>query len=550
MKRKVKIHNRLIIEEGSVLEPRKSTIRITLNYVIGGSLWILLSDQILDRFITDPSRLALFNTIKGWIFVLVTSSLLYALLSYALGEAKKHEQCQLESYKKLKQIHLQLEESEQKLRQQLADNQTYQERLHYLAYFDPLTKLPNRLSLDENLDTVSQQQEVALLFIDLDNFKDINDFRSHQIGDHLLQMVGQRLGKVVDKRGTVYRFGGDEFIVLMPKATELEARGLAKEIIMSFREAFTYKDTQVHLTPSVGIACGDAGSLTRTDLIRFADLAMHDSKKRGGNCFTLYHTELSDQSLDRVLIEGQLRNALEQNLLTLYYQPEVRLQSGEISGFEALLRWEPQDAISGNVEQVIKVAEATGLIVPVGEWILKEACLFLKKVHEAGYDQTCISVNVSVVQFSRFNFPQRVQKILQEVDLNPSFLRLEITESVLMESYDLIDQQLETLRSLGVKMALDDFGKGYSSLSYLKILPLDTLKIDKSFIDYIPVNPKDAFLATQIIAIGKNLGLQVVAEGVETEEQLEYLKNHNCDRFQGYYYSPPVPAHKALGLLA
>lgn len=518
------------------ITPAKTARNITLLYAALGFLWIFFSDWLVDVLITNPEYLTFVNMIKGWVYVFITSLLLFSLISLALGEARQHEHCRQESYEELKKIHGQLALSEQKLR--------------HLAYFDVLTDLPNRLSLQQDLQNALGQGELlALFFIDLDNFKDVNDFRSHEAGDHLLQMVGKRLVDAVGDRGTVYRFGGDEFIVTAPCLGEPSAQQLARELVISFREPFQYTNALIHLTPSIGLVHSGSERYSSADLIRFADLAMHDSKKRGGNCFTIYHRQLSEGAIDRVLMEQQLRSALEQNRLTLFYQPEVDLASQRISGFEALLRWEPRESINGTVEQVIRVAEATGLIIPMGEWILRKACTFLKQVHDLGHPHTCISVNVSVVQFSRFNFPHRVQEILREVGLAPSFLRLEITESVLMESYDLIDQQIQTLRRLGVKMALDDFGKGYSSLSYLKVLPLDTLKIDKSFIDQIPNSSKDAFLASQIIAIGKNLGLQVVAEGVESAAQLDYLREHHCDRFQGYFYSPPVPAHTALALL-
>lgn len=549
LKPKQKEPVRLLGRQYRSAEPTKAW-QITLIYTICGLTWILLSDSLLNYLVSNPTHLAFFNVIKGWIYVFATSLLLYFLISSALDQAKRHEQCIQSSYAELEKVNSKLERSEHKLREQLEDNRIYQEQLHYLAYFDPLTKLPNSLSLDTDLDAYSREGTLlTLFFINLDNFKDVNDFRSHKVGDHILKLIAERMVEILGSKGKIYRFGGDEFIILIPGCQEQQAQGLATAIIKGFREPFFLAGNPVYITPSVGIACETDQIPSTRELVRLADLAMHDSKKRGGNCFTFYHTELSDANINRVLIEGQLRTALKESLFTLAYQPEVSLPHGQITGFEALLRWNPSHAITGDVEQVIGVAETTSLIVPMGEWILREACLFLKKVHAAGWDQACISVNVSVVQLSRFNFNQKVLEILQEVDLEPRFLRLEITESVLMEGFDLVNQQIESLRKIGVKMALDDFGKGYSSLSYLKILPLDMLKIDKNFIDHVPTNPKDAFLVSQIIAIGKNLGLQVVAEGVETKEQLEFLQEHHCDRFQGYYYSQPVPEAQALGLL-
>lgn len=534
----------------SPVHPLKTARNITLIYATLGFVWIYSSDWILSSLFKNPEYLSSVNLIKGWVYVLATSLLLFLLIFLVLTETQQHEECRQRSYEALEQIHGELALSEQRLRQQLKDNQEYQNRLHYLAYFDVLTDLPNRLSLQEDLRVaLNQEEQLALFFVDLDNFKDVNDFRSHEAGDRLLQKVARRIVDTVGAQGTVYRFGGDEFIVVAFCPSQEEGQKLAKDIILSLKEPFRYQSSLVHLTASIGLTHTGARGYSSADLIRFADLAMHDSKKRGGNCYTVYHQELSRGAIDRVLLEQQLRNALEKNQLTLYYQPEVLLPSHQIGGFEALLRWEPQEVIDGTVEQVIRIAESTGLIIPIGEWILREACTFLKQIHALGHTRACISVNVSIVQFSRTGFPHTVQKILREVDLDPSFLRLEITESILMESYDLIDQQIEALRKIGVKMALDDFGKGYSSLSYLKVLPLDTLKIDKSFIDHIPENSKDAFLTSQIIAIGKNLDLQVVAEGVESADQLNYLQERGCDSFQGYLYSPPVSNQVALSLL-
>lgn len=532
------------------VQPSKTAWKITLVYSVLGLIWIFFSDWLFDFLIINPEYLVYANIVKGWIYVLATSLLLFVLISLALNEAREHERCRAESYEELKQLHEQLEISEQLLRDQLKDNEEYQERLHYLAYFDVLTNLPNRLSLQRDLQAGLEQEEpVAVLFIDLDNFKDINDFRSHDAGDFLLEAVAKRLNEVTESRGTVYRFGGDQFIVLASSPTRAKAQLLAKSIVQSFQEPFEYHASPIHLTASVGVAHTTDGTLFASDLIKFADLAMHNSKKRGGNCFTAYHHKLTEKTVDRVLLEQQLRTAFEQNQLTLFYQPEIQLETGEITGFEALLRWNPISAINGNPEQVISVAEATGLIIPMGEWILREACTFLKKVHSLGHTNVGISVNISVVQMSRLNFAARVLAILEEVGLTPSYLRLEITESVLMESYDLIKGQIAELRKIGVQMALDDFGKGYSSLSYLKVLPLDTLKIDKSFIDLVPGSQNDVFLTSHIISIGHSLNLQVVAEGVEKQEQLDYLEQHGCDSFQGYLYSPPVAESAAIALL-
>lgn len=428
----------------------------------------------------------------------------------------------------------------------------YQSQLHHQAYFDSLTNLPNRLSLNRDLEEyiVVTGHPIAALFIDLDNFKNVNDFMSHNLGDQLLQQVSRRIEALLDEGCSLYRFGGDEFILLYRQWKSLDSlEEYAIQILESFKAPFALNDSLVYITPSIGIAVYPDHASDGDELIKHSDIAMYRSKDKGGNCCTVFDPTMIQDVSDRLKIEGRLRTALANNELTVFYQPEVAVQTNQITGFEALLRWNSPGLEEIPVQRVIEIAETTGLIVPIGRWVLEQACRFIKQVHELGYKDLSISVNVSIVQLTRSQFAQTVSQILQDVGLDAAHLRLEITESVLMESYEIIRSELEALNEIGISMALDDFGKGYSSLAYLKFLPITTLKIDKSFIDDIVKEQKDRLLTDQIIAIGEKLGLSVVAEGVEMDEQLEYLVHHRCDKYQGFIFSRPVCQEQAISLL-
>lgn len=534
----------------SSLHPKKSAWRITLTYAISGLVWVFFSDQLVSLIFAYPMYLAFVHTAKGWLYVLATSFLLFSLIHTAFANAQKHQNGLSQSYHKLQILHEKLKESEWKAQTQLEASNRYQARLQHLAYYDALTNLPNRLSLQKDLEKLREnKQTFALMFMDLDNFKDINDFKSHKTGDFLLQQVAERLENRLQPPTKVYRFGGDEFIILAPLVSEDLAIEAARNLVLCFQEPFSLIESLAHLTPSVGLVYCDDHQIDFSELIKHADLAMYESKRRGGNCFSLFSKQLIADNIDRMLLEERVRNLWQNNQLCLFYQPVVNTTNQRIFSFEALLRWEPWDYIDASVEHVVEVFEATGLILPVSEWILREACLFLKKISELGFEDTQISVNISIVQFSHCEFAQTVQTILTEVGIEPKRLCLEITESVFMESYELVQSQIEPLQKLGVQIALDDFGKGYSSLSYLKMLPLNTLKIDKSFLDQVTTSKKDALLASHIMAIGNSFDLQIVAEGVETEEQRRFLMAENCHSFQGYLYSPPVSQEKALQLL-
>ncbi|SEN71413.1 PAS domain S-box-containing protein/diguanylate cyclase (GGDEF) domain-containing protein [Paenibacillus sophorae] len=456
------------------------------------------------------------------------------------------------SYQELESTYEELTALQDELLEQynkVVENQTLlqasEEKHRLLAYNDELSGLPNRLSLTEELKEYIEENEggqAALYFLDIDNFKYINDTMGHTLGDRLLMLAGERLLGMAEGQSRHYRFGGDEFVILL-KSTERPEQTVfyAEALIQSFKEPFQLGDSTVHVSISVGIAQYPRDGRNAEELLKNADIAMYRAKQAGRGTYVLYGQNMQQHFDERMIIEKHLRGAIDNNELSLHYQPKVNLQTGDLWGFEGLIRW--NSPVLGFVSPLsfIRIAEDCRLIVPIGEWVLRRACLFLAGLHRQGRGPYHISVNISVIQLLLEDFTDTVLKILRETGLDPRYLELEITESIFMESFEEISAKLEFLKKWGIGIALDDFGTGYSSLSYLKQLPITTLKIDKSFIDSIFEENSSMPLAGSIVAIGHDMGLSVTAEGVETEEQLDFLKQMSCDKVQGYYISRPIP---------
>lgn len=424
-----------------------------------------------------------------------------------------------------------------------------QEQLHHMAYYDSLADLPNRLALYRDLSEISVRSidtHRALFFIDLDNFKYVNDSMGHSFGDQLIKRAGEKLEYLLQKMGSVYRLGGDEFIVVTREIREPEdVEQMASHILAGFKKPIRIGDSVAHINISIGIALYPEHGNDTDALLRCADIAMYKAKEAGRNRYVFYTQPMNEMVAERVLLEKHLRTALENNEFELLYQPQFDLDENRVTGFEALLRWDSRELGRISPLKFIRIAEETRLIMPLGIWAMKKACAFIKRLHMQGMDNLEVSVNISMLQLLQKDFVDSVQEVLQAYDLSPRCLELEITESMLMESYEAIEEKLELLRGRGVKIALDDFGKGYSSLSYLKELPITTLKIDKSFIDGISSKEGSKSLTGQIVLMGRNLGLSVVAEGVETKEQLDYLTRYKCHKIQGYYFSEPLSEKEA-----
>ncbi len=423
------------------------------------------------------------------------------------------------------------------------------EKLEYQASHDALTDLPNRLLLYDRLKqaiahAARHASKVGVFFLDLDRFKLINDSLSHDVGDELLKAVSLRILQTLREEDTLARLGGDEFVIVTPSIYNNENLLLiASRLQAIFNTPFDVSDRQLNITASIGIAVYPEDGTTSEQLLRNADLAMYNSKSTGRNQFQFYFKELSNDALKKLEIETEIRRALVNEEFVLYYQPQYNSQTNEVVAIEALIRWQhPTRGLLNPIDFLPQSIEC-GLIIPIGEWVLKTACLQNKKWQDNNVVQTRIAVNVSAQQLKSTNFVAVVQKTLHETGLAPECLELEITENIIL-SNEAIATTLDQLRRLNINIALDDFGTGNSSLSYLRNANIDRIKIDQSFIKNIDINSKDEVMIQSILNIAKSMDLTVVAEGVETIDQLSFLKNLACQDVQGYYYSQPLSADK------
>ncbi len=425
----------------------------------------------------------------------------------------------------------------------------------HLAYHDVLTNLPNRLLFYERLEqslvhAKRYSGNLAVLFLDLDGFKEVNDNKGHLVGDRLLQLVASRLKSNMRESDTIGRFGGDEFTILLKGIKNAaDAAQAAKKVLGTISKPFTINEHQICITCSVGISVYPQDGLDSEVLLRKADFAMYRAKGHGKGTFDAYSSVGSSISNERVSMETRLRKAVDEGQLKLFYQPQICLKTAKVSAVECLLRWQHPDLGYIKPAEFIPVAEETGLIVPIGEWVLRSACAQIREWRNAGYPDVPVAVNLSARQFRELSLLETVADALEESVLKPDSLILEITETNAMQDTDYTISTLEVLKGMGVQVALDDFGTGYSSLSYLKKLPIDLLKIDRTFMSGVPANSSDSSIVAAIVALTKSLGLTVIAEGIEEAHQLEFLQSVNCDQMQGFYFSRPLPAAQLLAFL-
>jgi len=436
----------------------------------------------------------------------------------------------------------------------ITDRKLYQSRIEQQANFDPLTGLANRSLLQDRLrqailTAATFSTRLAVAFIDLDRFKFINDSLGHHVGDELLKTMAARFHACVHERDTVARLGGDEFVLLLnsPGSAD-EVRALLERMLATVTQPWMSEHGEYQVTCSIGVALYPDDGVDAQTLLKHADSAMYRAKDSGRNNFQFFTREINALMTERLELEGKLRRALERNQFQLHYQPRVDLATGRILGGEALIRWHipgEQPILPG---RFIALAEETGLITPIGTWVLHTACAQNKAWQDMGLPPIVVSVNVSARQFRANNFVRSVAETLRQTGLDPRYLEIELTESVMHDAPQLV-AMLGELKRIGVQVAIDDFGTGYSSLSSLKRFPVDRLKVDRSFVEHIAIDPDDAAIVRTIIALGRNLGLKVVAEGVETAAQLQFLREHACDEVQGYYFSRPIPPQHFESLL-
>ncbi|NJR41365.1 MAG: EAL domain-containing protein [Akkermansiaceae bacterium] len=443
-------------------------------------------------------------------------------------------------------------------RQQVSDLKQMEERLLYDALYDSLTGLPNRVLLMDRLRHVVQASKCdnsylfAMLFIDLDRFKVINDSLGHAVGDHLLIDIAKRLAKCVRPTDTLARLGGDEFVILLEEVNNSEGvMQVADRVQQELTRPFNIEGHEIFTAASIGIALSNTGYDRPEDLVRDADIAMYRAKAQGRARYEIFHPKMHTRAVKLLQLETDLRRAIERKELLLHYQPIISLRTGKASGFEALLRWQHPTRGMVSPGEFIPIAEESGLIIPIGWWVLRKACQQMQIWNQQFPDRQfpdrrslVINVNLSGKQFSR-NLTEQVSQILNETGLSPHQLKLEITESLLIENAESAAATLSRLQDLGILLALDDFGTGYSSLSYLHRFPIDTLKIDRSFISRLDVDGEQLVIVKAIIGLAWDLGIEVVAEGVETAKQLAQLRAHRCEYAQGYFFARPLDAQAA-----
>lgn len=428
-------------------------------------------------------------------------------------------------------------------------------QLDHLVHHDVLTGLPNRILLQDRLiqameSACRQGRQLAVMFMDLDQFKHINDSLGHAIGDKLLQSVAQRLMGCVRHSDTISRQGGDEFVVLLPYIENPESAGVcAQKMLATLALPHRIDQHELHISVSIGISIYPNDGQDAETQIKNADIAMYQAKENGRNNYKFFEQDMNARAVQRQSVEVSLRRALERQEFVLHYQPKINLQSGAIVGVEALIRWQHPEQGLLLPAQFVSIAEDCGLILPIGRWVLREACLQARSWQQAGLPPIIVAVNISALEFRDKDFLENIRAVIEKTGLEPRYLELELTESILMQDAASTDSMLHALANFGVKLAIDDFGTGYSSLSYLKLFPINTLKIDQSFVNQMCSNLDDAAIVSAVTSMGKSLKLCVIAEGVESSEQSAFLLAQHCDEGQGYYFGRPMVAEALATLL-
>jgi diguanylate cyclase (GGDEF)-like protein len=427
--------------------------------------------------------------------------------------------------------------------------------MRYQAYHDLLTDLPNRTLFNDRLAVAlasasRSSEQLAVMFLDLDRFKTINDTLGHTVGDSLLQNVSQRLIATLREGDTVARWGGDEFTILLPQITHVDdVSKAAQRVIQALEQPFCLEEHELYITPSIGIAIYNTDGDDAETLIKHADAALYQAKQMGRNNYRFFTPAMSAEAPELLALEQSLRRALEREEFLLHYQPQINIKTGKIVGMEALLRWQHPEMGLVSPKIFMPVAEESGLIVPIGEWVLRTACTQNRAWQEQGLLPICIGVNLSARQFHQPNLAEMIARVLQETGLDPQYLDLEVTETTAVQDVEFTKSVLQEMHRIGVNISMDDFGTGYSSLSHLKQFPLNTLKIDQSFVQDVTANTRDAHIVTAVITMARGLNLSVIAEGVETLAQLDFLQTNDCEHAQGYLFSRPVVVSEAAKLL-
>jgi len=520
---------------------QKAALRVALIYSAAGALWILVTDSLLDQIAAEKEMMKYITLIKDILFVIVSGIIVYFLVHNVLKRLMKAEQDLMETNREMAQSREEISSSyEQLLKLKM--------KLHELAYYDQLTGLRNQASLKEDVQkAVEKGDKFAVVLIDIDNFKYVNDALGYSIGHLIIKEISRKLAGMAEENCDLYRLSGDKFIILVNGIDNIfDVEEYTLRILKSFKEPVIVEDKPFYHTVSIGVSMYPEHGNSMDDLLKCAEIAMFKAKDAGKGRIVIYREPMESSVREWIDTEKYLRTALEKNEFELYFQPQYCVKTGTISGFEALIRWRNDEKGFVMPARFLKVAEDTHMIVPIGEWILRNTCIFIKRLRQEGFSDLTVSVNISRMQLLQEDFAESVMDIIEMSGIDPQNLEIEIPESIIVEYYDTVSERLKMLRANGVKIALDNFGKSYSAINYLRMLPITSVKIDRAYADIISYSEESRILTDFMLKTVKGAGLHVVCEGVETQEQFDYLVDHGCDKIQGYYICRPLPEKEAV----
>ncbi len=520
---------------------KKTALKAAITYLIAGVLWILITDTVLAYVASDKEIFSRVSLIKGWVFVALSGLIVFMLVYSAL---RKLTAAEAELLRASNDVSMAKEEVTSSYNELLK----LKKKLHDMAYYDQLTGLKNHQSLIEDIARIIEgDKKFALMYVDVDNFKYVNDALGHSFGNKVLKAVAELLSGMMEENCCLYRLGGDKFVILQMEGNgQVGLESFAVNILKGFKNPIMAEDKTFFFTVSIGVAMYPEHGRELQDLLMCAEIALVKAKESGKNRIVIYSEPMRSSVREWIDTEKYLRNALAKSEFELYFQPQLEVAANQISGFEALIRWRNDEMGFIMPNKFLKVAEDTHMIIPIGEWVLRNACIFLKRLQQEGFPDRTVSVNVSRMQILQDDFVENVMEYIELADIDPGNLEVEISESIIMDAYDTVVNKLSALKQNGIKIAIDNFGKGYSALNYLHRLPVTTLKIDRTYSDIIIYGENSRMLTDFMVRVGKSANLCIVGEGIESKEQFDYLAALGCNRLQGYYVSRPLPEKEAV----
>ncbi len=530
----------------SKISPEYDSWKIALAYLLIAGFWIMISDQVVIFLFNDSESISMVQTYKGIFFVSLTSYLLFYTLKERIKSYKFLATKLYDNYNELESTYEELLATEEELEEKIEELNQGKEKIYQQAYFDNLTGLPNKNMLHEKLEEmieVDSSKEINYIMLDLDEFKKVNDFHGHEFGDELLIRIREKLIEILPDNYYLFHLGGDEFGILYKENQAVVSKiELINNISEIFKKPINIGEHYIYSSASLGVASYPDKAEDGAELIKNGEIAMYNAKEEGKNSYKFYEKEMEQKIKNYLDLEKDLKQAINNEEFELFYQPLFNVENNKIVTLEALIRWKKSDGSYVSPIDFIPFAEKTGLITEIGRWVFQEACRQKKEWLEKGYNDFSISINISAKELENANFYDNLVEQINNKKLNFNEIELEITESDVMENLNKNIKILEKLRGLGIKVSLDDFGTGYSSLNYLRKIPIDNIKIDRSFINNILTDQKEKKILSSIIELSKNIGLNITIEGIENEEQLDFIKEKNCDRAQGYLLARPAPA--------